>query len=390
MTAAPGRTRVALLGSTGSIGRSVLDVVLRHRDRFEIVAMTANTSSELLAEQAARFDCPLLVIADGANDVPVPSGTEVRRGARSLLEAASLPHADLVVNALVGASGLPPTAAAIEAGKRLALANKESLVMAGGVLTAAATASGSTIVPIDSEHSSLRRCLKGRASEEIAGVALTASGGALRDRAPEELADVSVEEVMRHPTWDMGPKVTVDSATLVNKAFEVIEARWLFNVPLDRIEVVLHQQSIAHCFVRLLDGSLLAHLSEPDMRVAIQDAMFAPDAPPTELSGLRVWELGTLSFEPVDTRRYPCFELVLDAARTGGTAPAIAAAADEVAVEAFVRGRIAFDRIRDVIESTLRSVESGPADSLERVLDADREARRTAEAAVDAGRRRDN
>ncbi|MBD3367559.1 MAG: 1-deoxy-D-xylulose-5-phosphate reductoisomerase [Candidatus Eisenbacteria bacterium] len=375
--------RIALLGSTGSIGRSVLDVVRRHRDRFEVVAMTANRNTELLGRQAAGFGCRLVAVSHDADAGGLPDGLDVRRGPGALEELAALPEADLVVNALVGGAGLRPAAASVAAGKRLALANKESLVTAGGILTADARRSGAEILPVDSEHSSLRRCLAGRAPEEIDSVVLTASGGALRDRTPAELESVRVEEVLRHPTWDMGPKVTVDSATLVNKAFEVIEAHWLFGVPLERVGVVLHAQSIAHCFVRLTDGSLLAHLSEPDMRVPIQDAMFAPGAPPVELSGTRAWELGTLSFEPVDTGRYPCFGLVLEAARAGGTAPAVAAAADEVAVSAFVAGRIPFNHIRQVIEATLDEVPFAEADTLDAVFEADAEARKTAHEAVE-------
>jgi 1-deoxy-D-xylulose-5-phosphate reductoisomerase len=375
---------LALLGSTGSIGRSVLDVVSRHPERFEVVAMTANRNTGLLSEQVRRFACPLVVVADDADIENVPGDTEVLRGPSALVEVAALPEADLVVNALVGASGLEPAAASLRAGKRLALANKESLVTAGELLTTLRDESGAEIIPVDSEHSSLKRCLVGRAPSEIAGLVLTASGGALRDRSRAELAGVTVDDVLRHPTWEMGPKVTVDSATLVNKAFEVIEARWLFDVPFDRISVVLHAQSVAHCLVRLTDGSLIAHLSEPDMRVPIQDALFSPGVPPEELSGTRAWQLGTLSFRQVDRDRYPCFDLVLGAGARGGTAPAIAAAADEVAVEAFVAGRIAFDRICGVIESTLTAVEAGDADSLEAVIRADAEARTVAATAVAA------
>lgn len=346
--------------------------------------MTANRRTALLLEQAHRFECPLVVVGPDGEVGDVPDGVTVRRGAGALEDVAAMPEADLVVNALVGASGLRPTAAAVSAGKRLALANKESLVMAGGLLRALADESGATFIPVDSEHSSIRRCLGGRDPGEVAGIVLTASGGALRDRDPSELASVSVEEVLRHPTWTMGPKVTVDSATLVNKAFEVIEAHWLFGVPYRRIDVVLHPQSVAHCLVRLSDGSLLGHLSAPDMRVPIQDALFDPDPAPVELSTTRAWELGELRFEPVDTSRYPCFELVLGAARVGGTAPAVAAAADEAAVDAFVRGRIRFDRIRDVIERTLETVPTREADSIAAVVAADEEAERAALDTIDS------
>ena len=378
------RTRVALLGSTGSIGRSVLDVVAAHPGRFELVAMTANRNTALLAEQVSRFGCPLVVVSDEADTAPLPSGVRVRRGAGALADVAALPEADIVVNALVGMSGLAPAAAAIEAGKRLALANKESLVVAGGILTRRRAQTGAEIMPVDSEHSSLQRCLVGRAPGEVARLILTASGGALRNHSRSELARVTVEDVLNHPTWDMGPKVTVDSATLVNKAFEVIEARWLFGIPQERIDVVLHAQSLVHCFVRTTDGSLISHISDPDMRVPIQNALFAPDAPPTEISRRRAWELGRLDFEPVDTDRYPCFSHVLEAGRRGGTAPAIVAAADEVAVSAFVSGKIPFDRIRTVIATTSETVKPVETDSLDDIVRADTEARRAASAIVDA------
>ena len=375
---ASARKRVAVLGSTGSIGRNALAVAAAHPDAFEVVSLSAFRNVDLLAEQAARFGVRKVAVGEGAPRGSFPDGIEIGRGRAALEALASDPGVDLVVNALVGAAGLAPTLAAVEAGRTLALANKESLVMAGELVSRAAESSGAALVPIDSEHSSLFRCLKGVPRSELAGVVLTASGGPLRDLPTSEIARAGVEAVLDHPTWDMGKKVTVDSATLVNKAMEVVEARWLFDLPFERIEVVLHKESIVHSLVRLTDGTLLAHLGLPDMKVPIQYAMFYPDPPGGLFEDCRPGALGSLHFEPVDFDRYPCYGLVLDAARQGGTSPVIAATADEVAVAAFVDGRIRFGEIADVIAGALAAVAAADAPDVDAVLDAEAMAREAA------------
>jgi len=381
---ASARRRVVVLGSTGSIGRAALEVAQANPDAFEVVGLSARANVSLLAEQARLHGVNDVAIADGT--VPegaLPPHVAVGVGPDALASLASRDGVDLVVNALVGASGLRPALEALRAGKRLALANKESLVAAGHLLVEAAAESGAEIVPIDSEHSALFRCLRGMDRREVAGVVLTASGGPLRDVAAGELEEVAVERVLDHPTWSMGEKVTVDSATLVNKGLEVVEAHWLFGLPYDRVDVVVHRQSIVHSLVRLVDGSFLAQLGVPDMRVPIQYAMFYPDPPAVAFDSLPASGLGTLTFEPVDTRRYPCFELVTEAARGGGLAPAVVATADEVAVGAFVRGRIRFGAIPTVIERTLAATDVGDGDDLESVLEAEAKAGRNAERIVE-------
>ncbi len=380
----PRRKRIAVLGSTGSIGRSVLAVAEAHPDAFEVVSLSALRSVELLAEQAARFGARRVVVGEGvARRGAFPDGVDVGEGERALEALASDPDADLVINALVGASGLLPTVAAVRSGKRVALANKESLVMAGDLIMRTAAETGSEIVPVDSEHSSIFRCLRGTGRGEVDGLLLTASGGPLRALPRESVTDATIDQVLAHPTWTMGEKVTVDSATLVNKAMEVIEARWLFDIAFDRIDVVTHRESIVHSFVRLTDGSLLAHLGVPDMRVPIQFAMFYPDPPGVSFGECRPAEIGVLHFEPVDHDRYPCFRLVLRAGEEGGTSPAIAATADEVAVGAFVAGDIRFGDVPRVIDDTLAAVAAAPANDLESVLTAEKSARLAATRAVE-------
>ncbi len=370
--------RLAVLGSTGSVGQSVLAVAAAHPDVFDVVSLSALRSVELLAEQAGAFGVQRVAVGRGASRDSFPPGVDVLTGDDALEVLARDADIDLVVNALVGASGLGPTVAAVRAGKRVALANKESLVAAGEFIMGLAAETGSEILPVDSEHSSIFRCLRGTPRAEVEALILTASGGPLRDLPSGEIADASVEQVLSHPTWDMGEKVTIDSASLVNKAMEVIEAHWLFGLPFEKIEVVVHRESVVHSLVRLSDGSLLAHLGEPDMRIPIQYAMFHPDAPTEAFGGRGLAELGALHFEEVDLGRYPCFELVVNAGRTGGTAPAVAAAADEVAVEAFASGAVGFGAIPQIIDAALREVPSSPASDLDAVLAAEATARAVA------------
>ncbi len=377
------RRKLAVLGSTGSIGRSVLAVVEASPDAFEVVSLSALSSGDLLREQAARHGARRVAVGEALAGVDMGAGVSVGVGEEALADLAADPDVDLVVNAIVGTAGLSVTAAAVSAGKRLAIANKESLVMAGELITRLAAETGSELVPVDSEHSSVFRCMRGALPGEVDGIVLTASGGPLRDLSLAETGDADVATVLSHPNWEMGAKITVDSATLANKAMEVIEAKWLFGLPLDRIDVVLHRESVVHSLVRMRDGSFVAHLGLPDMRVPIQYALFYPDAPPSPFGEFAASEIGALSFAPVPPGRYPCFDLMLESERRGGTAPTIAAAADEVAVAAFLAGDIAFRDIGAVIERTLERESAVPAPDLKAVFAAERSARAAAAAVVD-------
>jgi len=369
VTAAGG---VALLGSTGSIGRSTLAVLGRHPERFRVVALAARRNESALREQVRTHDPALVVLTDGNGDLP--SGWVT--GSEGLIEAATHPDVDIVVNAVVGAAGLEATLAALRAGKRLALANKESLVAGGELVLAAAREGGGELVPVDSEHSAILQCLPGGRADGVSRLILTASGGAFRDLPLDELGRVTPLDALRHPTWEMGAKITVDSATLVNKALEVIEAHYLFGLDYDRLDAVIHPQSIIHSMVEFRDGSVLAQLGFPTMELPILYALTHPDrvddGATTRFDPVAA---GPLTFEAVDAVRYPAFGLGISAGRAGGTAPAVFNAANEVAVESFLDGRLRFVEIPGVIERTLEACGSHPSDSLEAVRSADGEAR---------------
>jgi 1-deoxy-D-xylulose-5-phosphate reductoisomerase len=353
---------VAVLGSTGSIGESALRVIERQRNRFHVVALTALGSEQRLAEQARQVGASF-------------RATVRAQGPRCLVEAATHPEADIVVNAVVGAAGLEATLAALRAGKRVALANKESLVMAGDLVLQAAAQGGGEIVPVDSEHSAVLQCITGH-PESLARLILTASGGPFRDWPLDRLRQASVEQALLHPTWRMGRKITVDSATLANKALEVIEAHFLFGLPYDGIEVVVHPQSIVHGLVEFVDGSILAQIGYPSMETPILYALTHPER--VADSGVRRFdpvEAGALTFEAVRRDAFPAFDLGVQAGRAGGTAPAVFNAANEVAVAAFLDGRITFGAIPDLIARTLDARAPQPADSLARVVEADQWAR---------------
>jgi 1-deoxy-D-xylulose-5-phosphate reductoisomerase len=353
---------VAILGSTGSIGTSTLRVLSRHRDRFQAVALTAFDSEALVAQQAR---------AVGATSY----ATVGTGGPACLVEAATRPDVSVVVNAVVGAAGLAATVAALRAGKRVALANKESLVMAGDRVLQAAAEGGGEVVPIDSEHSAVLQCITGH-RDSLARLILTASGGPFRDWPRERLVQATVEQAMQHPTWSMGRKITVDSASLANKALEVIEAHFLFGLSYDAIDVVVHPQSIVHGLVEFVDGSILAQVGFPSMELPILYALTHPERVPD--AGVRRFDpvaAGSLTFEPVRRDAFPTFDLGVQAGRSGGTAPAVFNAANEVAVQAFLAGRITFDRIPALIAGALESQESGPAENLQAVIEADRRAR---------------
>ena len=371
---------VAILGATGSIGRSALAVLDQHPDRFRAVALTAHRSGDALLGLVRRYHPSLAVIADGQ----VPAGAEATdaawgTGRRALLAAATHPDADVVLNALVGAAGLEPTLAALRAGKRVALANKESLVCGGPLVMQAAREGGGELVPVDSEHSAILQCLQGARVDDVRRVVLTASGGPFRGWPAEMLTAATPADALRHPTWDMGAKITIDSATLANKALEVIEAHFLFGLGYDRIDAVVHPQSIIHSMVEMVDGSVLAQMGFPTMEIPIVYALSFPGRLPYACRRFDPVAAGTLTFEPVDGGRFPAFGLGVEAGRLGGTAPAVYNAANEVAVRHFLAGRLSFPGIAEAIAETLERCPAAAAQSLQDVLQADTRARRTTE-----------
>jgi len=375
--------RIALLGSTGSIGTNTLNVVAHLPEQLGVAALAAASNWPLLSEQAKRFRPDLVAIADERCVEPLRSaldGTEVDvvGGREGILAAASLAAADTVVVAIVGAAGLPASFAALESGKTLALANKESLVMAGELLTKLAAEKGVAIVPIDSEHSAIHQCLRSGSHGEIRRLVLTASGGPFRTFSRADLLDATPEMALRHPTWDMGAKVTIDSATLTNKALEILEARWLFSVAADRIEVVVHPQSIVHSMVEFQDGSIIAQLGRPNMRLPIQYALTYPERLPATGERLDLTELKRLTFERPDTDRFPGLRLGWRAAAEGGSAGAVLNAANEVAVDLFLNRRVGFPDIPRITARVMDAHRVTHPASLEDVFEADRWAREKA------------
>jgi 1-deoxy-D-xylulose-5-phosphate reductoisomerase len=372
---------LAILGSTGSIGRQTLEVVRSLPGRFNVIALAAGGNVTLLEEQVREFR-PRLVCAGREAEYLMQRVGRRGQAARwaEMEEMAAHPDVDLVVVATVGAAGLGPTLAAVRAGKAVALANKEVLVMAGHIIKAEARRSGAELRPIDSEHSAIWQCLWGEERDAVERLIITASGGPFRDTPAAELARVTAEEALRHPNWQMGQKITVDSATLFNKGLECIEARWLFDVPLERIEVILHRESIVHSLVEFRDGSLKAQLGVPDMRLPIQCALTYPGRlPGASVPRLDLKLIGTLTFDRPDTRRYPCLGLALEAGRRGGSSPAVLAAADEVAVQHFLAGHIRFPDIPHSVSDALNSHKPFSNPSLDEVLQADAWARSYAE-----------
>ena len=351
--------RIAILGSTGSIGRSALAVVAAHPERLEVVGLAAGRNVERFAEQVAGVRPAVVALADkesldrlrGAG--ALPAGAATGWGEDGLVAVATHPRVDLVLCASAGTAALGATLAAIEAGKTVALANKEVLVMAGRLMVGAARRRGVRILPVDSEHNAIHQCVDGRAPDDVLRYILTASGGPFRDRPAADLAAVTPEDALCHPTWSMGPKITIDSATLMNKGLEVIEARWLFDAPPDRIDVVVHPQSVVHSLVELRDGSVIAQLGVTDMRLPIQYAFSYPERWPAPLPALDLAACGPLDFEAPDTGRFPCLGLAYQALRAGAAFPAVLNAANEVAVAAFLERRLPFTGIPRVIAATL-------------------------------------
>jgi 1-deoxy-D-xylulose-5-phosphate reductoisomerase len=373
--------RLLILGSTGSIGTQALDVVARAAGAFELVGLSAGTAHEALVAQARATGVTRIALSEpdaAARAAEAWTGGEVLAGPEGLVQLVAESGADLVLNAIVGSAGLGPTIVALTEGIDVALANKESLVVGGELVTALAEATGAQLIPVDSEHTAMHHLLTGEPPGTLERLVITASGGPFRGRTREQLAHVGVEEALQHPTWAMGGKITIDSATLMNKGLEVIEAHHLFGTPYDRIDVVVHPQSIVHALVQLCDGATLAHMGYPDMRVAIGYALHHPERADLPLRPLDLVELGTLSFEAPDTDAFPALRLARDAAIAGGTAPCVLNAANEVAVHAFLGGRLGFLGIPEVIERTLDRVEPKGVHGFEALYRADAEARRVA------------
>jgi 1-deoxy-D-xylulose-5-phosphate reductoisomerase len=392
MTAA----NLTVLGSTGSIGKSTLDVVARHPDRYRVFALTANQQDGLLFEQCRQFQPRYAVLLDEAaaerlrqNLREAGLSTEVLCGEAALEQVSAAPEVDAVMAAIVGAAGLRPTLAAARAGKKILLANKETLVMAGAVFMDAVRASGSVLLPIDSEHNAIFQSMPhdyagDLAASGISRILLTASGGPFRNTPLTDLQDVTPEQACAHPNWSMGRKISVDSATMMNKGLEVIEAHWLFNAPADSIQVVVHPQSVIHSLVQYVDGSVLAQLGNPDMRTPIAYALAWPERIESGVAPLDLFQVARLDFQQPDFERFRCLALAYDALRSGGTAPAILNAANEVAVAAFLDRKLAFLAIPKLIESVLRSLPVVPVSKLEDVLEADAEARELANSLIGA------
>jgi 1-deoxy-D-xylulose-5-phosphate reductoisomerase len=374
-------TRVAVLGSTGSIGCQTLDVIRAHPQRFEVAGLSAWNNADLLAQQVAEFAPALVACAN-------PDALRSRIGADTdvvtIAEIACSDDVDVILSGVVGKEGLEPVMQALLHGKTVAIANKEAMVMAGGLLQEAARKGGGSIRPVDSEHSAIWQCLAGEDMASVKRLVITASGGALRDLPLSELESITPERALAHPNWSMGRKITVDSATLFNKGLEVIEARWLFDIPYDRIDVLMHRESIIHSMVEFVDGSFKAQLSSPDMRQPIQYALSYPERLPASLKPVDFAALGSLRFEPLDMERYPCLGYALAAGARGDTYPAALAAADEEAVNAFLNGRLRFLDIPELLSDTLEEHVSTDETSLEAVLAADAWGREYATAWIEA------
>lgn len=379
---------IAILGSTGSIGTQTLDIIAEYPDRFRAVLLTARSRWEELADQARRFLPLKVVIADESHyeklrdalaDLPI----EVAAGADEIEKSAGMEESDIVVTAMVGYSGLLPTIAAIKARKTIALANKETLVVAGELITRLCREYGVNIVPVDSEHSAIFQCLEGEGTAHARKIILTASGGPFRTVPAEELTEKTAADALRHPNWDMGAKVTIDSATMMNKGFEMIEAHWLFSCPPERIEVVVHPQSIVHSMVEFEDGSIKAQLGVPDMHLPIRYALGYPERLHTVAPPLRLDQYSTLTFEAPDLNKFPLLGYAFDAIRHGGTMPCILNAANEVAVAAFLKGKIRLTDIARTVRHTMQTATPSVVTDLETLVATNEEARAIAEAFID-------
>ena len=381
------KKRLAILGSTGSIGTQALQVVAEHPELYEVRILTANSQADLLIGQALRFEPDAVVIADESkyhyvSEALANHPIKVFAGARALCEVVESSTVDTVITALVGFCGLEPTISAIKAGKQIALANKETLVVAGELVTALAMQYKAPILPVDSEHSAIFQCLAGEPADTVSRLLLTASGGPFRCLPAYELATVTAQQAMRHPTWKMGAKITVDSATMMNKGFEVIEAKWLFGITPDRIDVVVHPQSIIHSAVEFVDGTIKAQMGAPDMRLPIQYALSYPSRLKLSHSHLDIFQTASLTFEKPDLNRFPCLTLAYEAINKGGNMPCILNAANEVANLAFRNGMITYPQLYQTLETTMQTATFCTTPSLDTYLSSDKESREIAETII--------
>ena len=382
------KRRIAILGSTGSIGRQALDVIRQHRDLFEVELLTANSSWELLVQQAIEFEANNVVICNeekykSTADALEPHYIKVFSGMRSVCDLVQSDNIDIVLTSMVGFSGLESTVAAVKAGKTIALANKETLVAAGEIVMELAKEHHAGILPVDSEHSAIFQCLMGSAGADIEKIHLTASGGPFRSWAKEDIAAATLEQALKHPNWSMGSKITIDSATMMNKGLEIIEARWLFGTPGEKINVVVHPESIIHSMIEYADGSVIAQMGHPDMREAIQFAFSFPHRLPLDNKKLNFAELGSMSFYAPDTEKFPALTLAYEALRQGGNMACIMNAANEAAVDAFLRKQIGFYDITDIVCDTMGIVEFLKSPDIESIFETNKIAYTTAKKLID-------
>lgn len=378
---------ISILGSTGSIGNSTLSVIAAHPDKFKVVGLTASENIEKLEMQIRRYRPTVVSVAKEESAAELKKRCkdlkiDIHSGVEGLITVSTMPEADIVVSAIAGSAGLIPTLAAVKAGKTIALANKETMVMAGEIVTKEAEKNGVKILPVDSEHSAIFQVMNGGRWDDVDRVILTASGGPFLKLSTEEKKRVTVKEALKHPNWDMGAKVTIDSATLMNKGLEVIEAKWLFNISINQINVLVHPQSIIHSLVEFRDGSVMAHLGIPDMRIPIAYALSHPERLDLMMARLDLASTGTLTFENPDMKRFPCLAYAYDAMKEGGTMPAVLNSSNETAVRAFLQERIAFLDIERIVGETMSRHKTMPAELLEDVLHADKWAREEAEKEV--------
>ena len=374
--------RLTILGSTGSIGRSTLEVVASNTQGFKVVGLAAGSNIDLLERQIKTFSPEIVAVADEGTALDLSkrvNGVSVLSGAEGVNSVASYEHSDFVISSIVGSAGLMPTMAAIRAGKTVGLANKEALVMAGEIVMAEARKRGVKIIPVDSEHSAVFQCIEGHRRTGIRRIILTASGGPFVGRKKNELEGISVKDALKHPNWSMGKKISIDSATLMNKGLEVIEACWLFDMPADKVSVLVHPQSVVHSLVEFIDRSCLAQMSMPDMKGPISYALSYPDRIADPIPPLELDTIGTLTFSMPDNETFPCLSYAYDAIRTGGTMPCVLNASNEKAVNAFLEGRIGFNKISSVIRKTVDSHSVRAVSCLEDIMDADRWSREKAE-----------
>jgi 1-deoxy-D-xylulose-5-phosphate reductoisomerase len=374
--------RLTILGSTGSIGRSTLEVVANNRQSLKVVALAAGRNIDLLESQIKTFSPEVVAVADEGTALALSkrvNGVSVLTGAEGVNSVASYEQSDFVISSIVGSAGLMPTMAAIRAGKTVGLANKEALVMAGEIVMAEARKRGVRIIPVDSEHSAVFQCIEGHKRTGIRRIILTASGGPFVGRKKKELEDITVKDALKHPNWSMGKKISIDSATLMNKGLEVIEACWLFDMPPEKVSVLIHPQSIVHSLVEFIDRSCLAQMSMPDMKGPISYALSYPDRIADPIPPLELDMIGTLTFRMPDSETFPCLSYAYDAIRAGGTMPCVLNASNEEAVNAFLDGRIGFNKISSVIRKTVDSHKARAVSSLEDIMDADRWSREKAE-----------